>query len=300
MKQAVNVRRFRPDDDLVAVAEALPGTTTKHDAALAGVTLYTIPPSLCSQRVRMTLLEKGVSYAEHVVDTKSGENLTPQYIALNPRALVPTMTFGDRVLFDSATMIRFVNNWFDGPELASANPTAFAAMNRWIDRSDDFPIRGFTYRAHLRTGLPDYWRVGMHDNIVRARELYPDHRELYDLKLQDWRDLVAWLDAPGDAHAGEAIATRLADDAEAALGDQSFLVGESLTLADISVFILLIRLQCGCGVPLWGHGQRPALHRWVEALKARPSYDVAVLAPYRTSGLVQVEGDCWLPLARAA
>ncbi len=300
MKQAVNMRRYQPDEDLIAVAAAAPGTTPKHDAVAAAVTLYTIPPSLCSQRVRMTLLEKGVPYAEHVVNTATGENLAPDYVALNPRALVPTMTFDDRVIFDSATMMRFANNWFEGPELAPVDPVTFAAMNRWIERSDDFPIRGFTYRAHLASGLPDYWLVGMHDNIVRARALYPEHSELYELKLQDWRDLVAWLDNPRDASEGKAIAETLADDAEEVLTNHTFLVGEAITLADISVFILLIRLQCGCNVALWSAAKRPALDRWVDALKARPSYDGAVLAPYRTSGLVQVAGDCWLPSARAA
>ncbi len=300
VKQAVNMRRFRPDGDLVAVAAAQPGTTVKHDPATAGVTLYTIPPSLCSQRVRMTLFEKDVPFAEHSVNTAAGENLTPEYIALNPRALVPTMTFDNRVLFDSATMMRFIDNWFVGPELAPAGVAERAAMDVWIDRSDDFPVRGFTYRAHLASGLPDYWRVGMHDNIVRARELYPEHRDLYDLKLADWRDLVAWMDDPGDAVDGEAIAARLADDAEAALAMSPFLVGDALTLADISVFILLMRLQCGCNVDLWSATKRPAVRRWIEALKRRPSYDGAVLAPYRGSRMVQVEGDCWLPLAHAA
>ncbi len=300
MKQAVNMRRFMPDDDLIAIAAASPGTTMKHAPAAANVALYTIPPSLCSQRVRMTLLEKGVPYAEHIVNTANGENLAPAYIALNPRALVPTMTFDDRVIFDSATMMRFINNWFEGPELAPANPAALAVMNTWVDRSDDFPVRGFTYRAHLASGLPDYWRVGMHDNIVRARELYSEHHELYDLKLADWRDLVTWMDNPGDAVEGEAIAAQLADDAEAALANGPFLMGEAITLADISVFILLIRLQCGCKIQLWSPTRRPILRRWVEQLKSRSSYDGAVLAPYRNSQMVQVEGDCWLPLARAA
>ncbi len=196
--------------------------------------------------------------------------------------------------------MRFVNNWFDGPPLAPADPLAFDAMMQWMRRSDDFPIRGFTYRAHLHSGLPDYWRVGMHDNILRARDLYPQHRDIYDLKLQDWHDLVAWMDNPGDSREGEALAVQMADDIEVALATHPFLLGNDLSLADISVFILMIRLQCGCGVQLWSPRLRPRLSQWVEALKQRSSYDGAVLAPYRTSGLVQVSGDCWLPQSAAA
>lgn len=55
MRQALNMRRFRPDEDLLSIAAKRPGSGIKHDPAEAAVTLYAIPPSLCSQRVRMTL-----------------------------------------------------------------------------------------------------------------------------------------------------------------------------------------------------------------------------------------------------
>lgn len=300
MKQAVNLRRFQPDDDLIVIATAPPGACAKHAPAAAKVKIYTMPPSLCSQRVRMTLLEKRVPYAEHVVNTATGENLRPEYIALNPRALVPTLTFDDRRLFDSATIMRFANNWFEGPELAPADHEAFAEMNRWIDRADDFPVRGFTYRAQLESGLPDFWVVALRDNIVRARDLYPEHRDLYDLKLKDWADLVAWMKNPGDTREGERIANAMADEADAALARHSFLVGGEISLADLTVFILFMRLQCGCNVELCTPNYRPHLHDWIERMKQRPSYEGAVLAPYRTTALVQLTSDCWFPAARAA
>ena len=206
MKQASNMRKFEPDRDLVAAATALPGTTKAHDPVQAKVKSYTIPPSLCSQRVRMVLLEKRIPYTEHTVNIADGENLAPAYIAMNPRAVVPTMAFDDRVIFDSATIMRFANNWFTGPELAPRVPEAFAEMNRWIDRSDNFPVRGFTYRAFLAKGLPDTWQIGMRDNIVRAKELYPEHSEIYNLKLNDWFDLVAWMNNPEVSRDGRVIA----------------------------------------------------------------------------------------------
>ena len=177
------------------------------------MTIYTLGLSLCSQRVRMTLLEKRVPYTERLLNMAKAENLEPDYIALNPRALVPTLTFDDRVLFDSATIMRFINNWFEGPELAPPDPADFQAMNRWIGRSDDFPIRGFTYRAQIASGQAAIWKMSMHDNIVRYRDLYPQHREIYDLKLADWNDLVAWVNSPQDLSEGEAAAAALADDA---------------------------------------------------------------------------------------
>ncbi len=295
MRQAVNMRQFAPDSDLVEIAAARPGASIKHDPSKIPVMIYTIPPSLCSQRVRMTLCEKGVRYSEHVMDMSRGENLEPDYIKLNPRALVPTMTFGSRVIFDSATIMCFANNYFSGPELMPTDAAAFERMHRWIRRSDDFPVRGFHYRSHLASGLPDYVRVAMRDNIIKACELYPEYRSLYDLKLADWEDLANWVASPADLAAGDRLAQELADDVERDLHHGNYLLGEQFSLADITVFILLIRLQCGCGAPLWGGTLRPALADYIERLKIRDSYDVAVLEPYRSSNLVAFSGDCWLP-----
>ena len=46
---------------------------------------------------------------------------------------------------------------------------------------------------------------------------------------------------------------------------------------------------------LWGRHLRPALHEYVERMKRRPSYDGAILEPYRKNDLVEFSGNCWLP-----
>ncbi len=293
MKQALNLRRFIPDQDLVDIAHAEPGITPKHGNASADVTIYTIPTSICSQRVRMTLVEKGVPYTDRTVAAASGENLTPEYIAINPRALVPTMTFEDRSIFDSATIIRFINNYFEGPELAPLDTAPFDKMNHWIDFADNFPLRGFVYRAHLSSGLPDYWKPAMYDNIIKARDLYPQYAELYELKLADWRDLQAWMANPGDASEGEAIANKMADDVEATLAASPFLLGEKFTLADITISLLLMRLEYGCAVELWSQHLRPRTAEYIHKIKQRSSYDVAVLKPFRDKNIQQVSGSRW-------
>ncbi len=295
MKQALNLRRFMPDDDLVEIAHAAAGATSKHDGASAGVTIYTIPTSICSQRVRMTLVEKGVPFADRTVAAARGENLTPEYIAINPRALVPTMTFADRSIFDSATIIRFVNSYFDGPELAPLDPLAFGEMNRWISLADDFPLRGFVYRAHLLSGLPDYWKPAMYDNIIKARKAYPEYSDLYDLKLADWNDLQNWMASPGDITEGESIATSMADDVEASLATSLFLLGDFITLADITISLLLMRLEYGCSVRLWGEQLRPRTSDYITRMKKRASYEVAVLKPFRDNDIHHVSGTRWLP-----
>ena len=86
MKQALNLRRFMPDDDLLAIARARPATTPKHDGTAADVIIYTIPTSICSQRLRMTLLEKGVPYTDRTVAAARGREPDPRVHCSQTRA----------------------------------------------------------------------------------------------------------------------------------------------------------------------------------------------------------------------
>jgi glutathione S-transferase len=202
-------------------------------------------------------------------------------------------------LFDSATILRFVNNFFSGPSLAPTQAELLAQMDEWIRRSDEFPVRDLSYRWQLERaskGMPNYWQPYMHDNLLKARSKYPQYAELYDRKLEEWADIERCVADPVHMKRQEQLAQDISDRAEKALSKQSYLVGDAYSLADVTLVPLFIRLQCGCGLPLWGMGRRPHLERYVEEMKRRPSYDPAILAPYRAIPHVNlIEGPCWLP-----
>ena len=50
--------------------------------------------------VRLTLAEKGVAYRTHRVDIgkTANQQFEPWYVALNPKAVVPTLAIGDRII----------------------------------------------------------------------------------------------------------------------------------------------------------------------------------------------------------
>ena len=47
-------------------------------------TLYDAPQSTCSQRVRFVLNAKGLAFEERKLDLLAGDQLAPEYLALNP------------------------------------------------------------------------------------------------------------------------------------------------------------------------------------------------------------------------
>ena len=53
--------------------------------------------STCSQKVRMALAEKGLEWTSHHLNLRAADQQKPDYLALNPNGVVPTITDGDDV-----------------------------------------------------------------------------------------------------------------------------------------------------------------------------------------------------------
>src|SRR5690606_35009157 len=114
--------------------------------AMDDVTLYHALPSLCSQKVRLALAEKGVAYRAREVDIgPSMENYEPWYVRLNPRGVVPTLQHGDRVVTDSARILRYIDANFPGPALLPAEIEARAVAEALLDRQDRLRLRELSY-----------------------------------------------------------------------------------------------------------------------------------------------------------
>jgi glutathione S-transferase len=60
--------------------------------------LYHNDMSLCAQKVRLGLAEKGVEWESHHLVLRAGEHQQPWYRKLNRRAVVPTLVDGDKVV----------------------------------------------------------------------------------------------------------------------------------------------------------------------------------------------------------
>lgn len=84
-----------------------------------GLVLYTYWRSSASYRVRLALAFKGLDYTAkpiHLIH-QGGEHTHPDYLALNPQGLVPTLMHGQRVLTQSLAIIEYLDEVFPDPPL---------------------------------------------------------------------------------------------------------------------------------------------------------------------------------------
>ena len=70
---------------------------------MADLTLYDHRTSICSQMARLALVEKGLPHTRRSVDImETNEQFEPWYVALNPKAVVPTLKIGaDEIVTDT-------------------------------------------------------------------------------------------------------------------------------------------------------------------------------------------------------
>lgn len=67
---------------------------------------YNLGPN--PMKVALFLEEAGLPYEAIPVDTRKGEQFTPEYLAINPNAKAPSLVDGDTVLFDSNAILLYL------------------------------------------------------------------------------------------------------------------------------------------------------------------------------------------------
>ena len=95
------------------------------------MTLFSDPVDHYCQRVRIVLEEKGIS--AEVVDM-SKNNLTEEILELSPYATLPVLVDRDVSLYDSVTLMEYLDERFPHPPLLPVYPVARANIRLYIKR----------------------------------------------------------------------------------------------------------------------------------------------------------------------
>ena len=83
---------------------------------MAQITLYHAAPSR-SSIVHWMLEELGQPYDLHLVSFKKGENLKPDYLAVNPMGKVPALRHGDTIITEAAAICTYLADEFPQKKL---------------------------------------------------------------------------------------------------------------------------------------------------------------------------------------
>ena len=89
--------------------------------------LYHHGSSVCAAKVRLALAEKGLEWTGHYLDILKGDQFAPEYLKLNPKAVVPTLEHGGRVITESTVICEYLDEVFPEPPPVPAVRNILAA-----------------------------------------------------------------------------------------------------------------------------------------------------------------------------
>ena len=85
------------------------------------------------QKVLWCCAELGIEFERVDVGGPFGGNRDPDYLAMNPNGLVPTVKDGDLVMWESNTICRYLAATRNGEHLYPRDPAARTHVERWMD-----------------------------------------------------------------------------------------------------------------------------------------------------------------------
>lgn len=231
--------------------------------------LYDGTTSVCAIKVRCVLAEKGLDFESRTLDLRKGEQFDPDYLKLNPGAVVPTLVDGDEVIIESSVIMQYLEDIAPAPTLLPAAPADRARMRLWLKRIDD-PV-------HPATGVLTHGTAFRASFLARSPAEQKAHFDRMPDPARRARQEAVYRDGLDAPIVADAVRTfdRLLADMETALARNDYLAGPDYSLADAATTPYLNRLRGLTLLPVWADRCPRALD-WFDRIRARPSFRRAV------------------------
>jgi glutathione S-transferase len=200
--------------------------------------VYGIPESVYVRTVLLALAEKRVAFDLVVVDPFISGGPPMDHLARHPFGKVPAFEHGDLALYESAAILRYIDDAFEGPALTPSTPRLRARMTQLLSILDHYAYRAWVWGLYVEeVEVP---RRGGRSDIASV-----------DRAAQDSARCLSAIDALAHVNGPCLLG------AEVALCD----------LSAFSMFDLLVASPTGRGLA----DQHPRLAAWHAELARRPS-----------------------------
>ena len=205
------------------------------------LTIWGRANSVNVQKVLWCLAELDIAYQRIDAGMAFGKNDQPEYLSMNPNGRVPTLVDGDYVLWESNSIMRYLNLAHGkASPIYPQSPQARAAVDRWLD---------WTLSTLQPVDRPVFWA------LVRTPK--------------EKRDMVA-IQKDVDA---EAVVWRIPD---ALLATRRYIEGDQFSIADIALGAFARRWF---GVEGVTKPKLPNLDRWFALISERPGFQKFIAPP---------------------
>ena len=233
--------------------------------------LYHAWVSSASRKVRLCLAEKGLDWDSHPIDLATFQHHQDWYKVLNPSGIVPALLVDGQPLVESNLINEWLDETFPAPRLCPDDPMLRHDMRLWSKWIDDHCLPAV--QKHNWMILFHHFAKHWSDAELEERLSVIPTEE----RRRTWRRMAREPYSDAELEAALDVLRDMMDRIETRLQDCDWLVGEALSLADIAAAPYVLRF---CEIAPREVGLRPRAREWWQRIRARPSFEAAVMEPF--------------------
>ena len=229
--------------------------------------LYHNINSVCAQKVRIALKEKGQNAKEHLL-TLQGDQNDAAYMKLNPNGVVPTLVHDGRVITKSSLILYYIDEAFPDPPLMPKAPAARHRVRLYNKLIDEYMHNSCTIMTFATAFRPRFLKMAREQWLAEINKAPLKRRAEYKRSvIEHGLDSEFVIDALAQH---QKMISWMAED----LKHGAYLAGDTFSNADAAVVPYILRLELLKLGGLWA--QFPAVAGWWARMRERPSVKTTI------------------------
>jgi glutathione S-transferase len=239
----------------------------RHERENRVLELYHNINSVCAQKVRIAINEKGQQAKEHLLTLRGDQN-EPGYLKLNPNGVVPTLVHDGRPIVESSLILYYIDDVFPEPPLMPNAPLLRFRVRMYNKLIDEYLHNACTILTFATAFRPNFLKVPREVWLAEINKAPLKRRAEYKRSvIEHGLDSEFALDALAQH---QKLLSWMAD----SLKGGPYLAGDSFSNADCAVIPYILRLEFLKLDRMWA--QHPAIADWWSRMRARPSVKAVI------------------------
>jgi glutathione S-transferase len=229
--------------------------------------LYHNINSVCAQKVRIALKEKGQDATEHLL-TLQGDQNDADYMKLNPNGVVPTLVHDGKVIIESSLILYYIDEAFPDPPLMPKAPAARHRVRLYNKLIDEYMHNSCTIMTFATAFRPRFLKMPREQWLAEINKAPLKRRAEYKRGvIEHGLDSEFVIDALAQH---QKMISWMAED----LKHGAYLAGDAFSNADAAVIPYILRLELLKLGGMWA--QFPAVANWWVRMRERPSVKTTI------------------------
>jgi glutathione S-transferase len=229
--------------------------------------LYHNINSVCAQKVRIALLEKGQEFKEHLLTLRGDQN-DPAYLKLNPNGVVPTLVHDGRAIVESSLILYYIDEAFPDPPLMPQAPLLRHRVRLYNKLIDEYLHNSCTILTFATAFRPAYLKMSREAWLAEINKAPLKRRAEYKRSvIEHGLDSEFVIDAIAQHK-------KLLSWMNQSLESGPYLAGHDFSNADCAVVPYVLRLELLKLDGMWDN--YPAVSDWWGRMRVRPSVKATI------------------------